>query len=166
MIKKIAVLIITVFCMVGCSITQSSTTTICDQIPEGQSSVICAAADELGVTVEETAKLLKLANSGLIISDKASAKEVLSFIVDTKQLLNSLSNGLTLKEVLSYTEWGYDSLSLESQVLVSIIDPFVGVEINVSEYLSDFDIYLLLSHLDDQEDMVMELIVFEDEGVK
>ena len=157
---KIITLIVIAVWLTGCSMFQTNELSICERIPEGETSVICEASNKLGTTVEETAKLLKVANAGIIIADKINAKEVLTFIMEAKQILHLFSgDGLSLEEVLSYVAWEYGMLTSESQVLISLLNPFAGVEFEGPEYLSDFDIYLLQLHLDEQAQMVQSLMV-------
>ena len=160
-IKTLIMIAILMIWVAGCSMVQINNPSICEQIPEGETSIICEASNKLGIPIEETARLLKLANAGIIIADKVNAKEVLSFIMETKQILHYLTDeGLTLEDVLSYTAWEYGMLTSESQVLISIVNPFAGVEFEGIKYLSDFDIYLLQCHLDEQAEMVRSLMVF------
>jgi len=157
---KIITLIVIAVWLTGCSMFQTNEPSICERIPEGETSIICEASNKLGTTPEETASLLKVANAGVIIADKINAKEVLIFIMDAKQILYHLSDeGLTLEEVLSYVAWEYGMLTPESQLLISLLNPFAGVEFEGPEYLSDFDIYLLQCHLDEQAHMVESLMI-------
>lgn len=127
---------------------------VCDRIPEGETSVICELADRAGQSPETVAGIIRLANIGMLAGKNYTAREALDFITGIRgHLIEAKAAGTSIAyaAAVAYARAKFTALSPEAQIAFMVVDSFIAVDIGEGdlEGLSNYDIDMLLAHLDD-----------------
>lgn len=127
---------------------------VCDSIPEGETSVICTLAIRVGQAPETVAGIIKLANIGLLAKGSYSATEASDYITEIKSYLSAAKTAgtsIAYSAAVAYAKTKFASLSSEAQVAFMVVESFIDVDLGdgALDTLSDYDIDMLLAHLDD-----------------
>ena len=127
---------------------------ICSNIPEGQDSAICKIADKMNTTPEQISQVLQVANFAALESDLYTAREAEEFvdrIIRDISEFRETGKTLTYIKAIEYLNSKFSLLSPRAQVVFSLINPgdLASKEINVP--LGDYDLSLILRHLEKQE---------------
>jgi len=148
--KKLIPLIAILF-LVGCA-----TGNICNKVPEGE-SVICDATDSIGVSPESLSNILVIVNVAALEKSIWTAREAMEFVEEAEKLLKEAkkwNNLITYGDVVDYLLRAYSGLSPRVQAVFVVIDPLTSltsIEYQMPQFLSEFDIDMLLAHLDKQK---------------
>ena len=150
------------FLVSGCSMisttTKDSGISVCDAIPEGQTSVICELAEKKGTTPEDIAKILKATNLLLLSEDKYTAKQAKKFIkgvIEDVEKAQKESVTITYEDVLLYVNGKKEIVSPTVIAAYEILDPdTLSSGITITNPLSQYDIELILVHLEAELDLV------------
>lgn len=153
--RLLGVLAVLMIFISGCA-----TSNICENIPEGQISVICEATDFIHVSPENLSKILLITNIAALEADKYTALEAMAFVNDAEAKLIAVKgkNTLTYGDVVNYLINEHAGLSPRLQAVFTIVDPLsslIYMEEQLPTILSDFDIDLLLLHLAKQKTIIM-----------
>lgn len=156
-IKSIIVLFVVLFMATCVGCLSTSTSSVCDSVPVGQSSIICDAAKEIGISPESLSQVLILANMAALEADVYIANEAYIFIENAEKALRASQTDVTYGQVISYLLREYSGLSPAAQGVFAVIDPLQGL-VNMEEYapklLSEYDVSLLLRHLSKQKSVI------------
>ena len=146
MFKSIlCILLILIF--TGCAMFKSN---ICQNIPEGQTSVICQLALATKVSPENMSITLQIANMAALEKNLYTAKEagkfIDSIIIDLK---NYKTSEITISyyQAIDYLNKKFKLLSPQAQVAFIIINPGALSEYKIDSPLSSYDIDLIINHL-------------------
>lgn len=132
---------------------------VCENIPEGQTSFICKATDAINVSPENLSKMLLITNLAALEANHYTAQEAMTFIEAAEDKLNAAKglNTLTYGDVVNYLLSTYGGLSPAAQAVFTIVDPLsslISMDSHFPDLLSDFDIDLLLAHLLKQKTII------------
>lgn len=149
--KKLAILIIVLFVSAGCSVLKAKNPVCVTEEP----SVLCAAADRLGVSLDNVGLTLKLGNIGGLSRDYYSAQTAFDYLEEAKvfvQTHENLTYGDFVKEVIDR----FLNLDPAIQALFMIVqdDYELNVEELEKEPLTEYDYYLVLTHIEKQKQLV------------
>ena len=145
--------------MPGCAAITPITSgvSVCDSVPDGETSAICALADKMGITPEEISEGIKVANLVGLSKPYYTAVEAKDFLeLIRKNIKAAKKSGatVTLDQVFEYAGAKWKLLTPQTQGIINILNPVnlkaYGVKLNMSDY--DFD--LLLIGIDEQMEVV------------
>jgi len=146
--------LIAVFIWVGACATSQ----ICETVPEGQTSVICEASQEVGVSPESLSQVLIITNIATLEANVYTAQEALEFIEGCERALSFVNwSTLTYGEVVDYLLSEYANLPPQVQAVFIVVDPLSSmtqIDRQLPNILSEFDIDLILTHLEKQKTIV------------
>jgi len=142
----------------GCAGTAIQKPSICDTIPAGD-SVICDLSERVGQPVETVAGILKLSNVAALAADLYTAQQANKFIDKTIGYLKTTSVDLTYVSAVQYVLTTLSMMTPEAQAVFIILDDFVNVDFGSVRLLSEFDIGLLLKHLNDQKLILVPFLI-------
>ena len=160
--RNILILILSMAFLASCASININKPSVCDTIPEGQTSVICDLAEKVGQSPETVAGILKLGNVAALAGHLYTAHEASLFIDEAINQLefNSASGrGMTYKSVAQYLLATFSMLSPEAQALFIVLEDFINYDFEETRLLSDFDIGLLLKHLRDQKALIAPFLI-------
>ncbi|MBN1840799.1 MAG: hypothetical protein JW883_00755 [Deltaproteobacteria bacterium] len=149
----------------GCSTIQIAPTDglgVCDQIPEGETSTICEISVRVGQKPETVAGVLKVTNLALLAEDVYTAQQALDFIEDVETRLNeakTAGNGVSYVSAIDYVRNRFLALPAKVQAFLVVVSDFTEVDIGSDKFLTNYDIDLLLEHLDKQRAIVAPFLV-------
>ena len=154
--RKIMMMVVGVVFLVGCATTGVQKPSVCDTIPDGQTSVICDLAKQVGQSPETVAGILKLGNIASLAGHLYTAQEASLFIDEAIEHLIFFQgmDTLTYVSVVQYTLNKLSMLSPEAMALFVVLEGFTSYDFGEVRLLSDFDIGLLLKHLNDQKALI------------
>lgn len=141
----------------SCAFNGGGVSPVCLNIPEGEKSVICELANEMNTTPEALSQILQVANFGALESDVYNAQEANKFvdgIITDLKGIQETGNVITFMQAITYLNKKFDLLPTKIQVLFVIINPdnLVNYQINIP--LSNYDIILLIKHLNKQKQII------------
>ena len=156
--KVLAVL--AVLAMAGCATININKPSVCDK-PEAQDSVICELAGHVGQTPETVAGILKISNIAALAGNLYTAQEAEAFIDEAIEHLIFFKDmdTLTYVQVVKYTLQKLSLLSPEAMALFVILDGFTSYDFGEVRLLTDFDIDMLVKHLNDQKLILAPFLV-------
>jgi len=129
--------------------------TICQDIPEGQNSVICMLADKMGTSPEAMSQILQVANFVALEKSLYRAVEAQEFVDEIIRDLKGIKeNTITYTEAVNYVNKKYNILSKEVQAVFIIINPADLATKEIKIPLSEYDINLLIGHLEKQKAII------------
>lgn len=144
----------------GCATTTIINESVCDSIPEGSYSVLCAISGATGISLENVSGILEAANlTGLTVS-AYDAQEAMEFIGEIRTYIERAQNGygLLYSTLMEYLEIKYGMLPAAIQALITISTQVAGIDLSgiqaATQVLSDYDYELLYLHLDKQETII------------
>jgi amino acid permease len=149
-------ILVGLFCFACCT----SNTNICDNLPEGENSVICAVTRSANVSPENLSKTLIVTNFAALEADVYTAREAMDFVLKAEAGLleaQKLNKTLTYGDVVNYLITEYSGVSQRAQAVFTVVDPLsslVSMDAQMPQILSDFDIDLLLRHLSKQKAII------------
>jgi hypothetical protein len=135
---------------------------VCDTIPEGQTSVICDLAHKVGQSPETVAGILKLGNVAALAGHLYTAHEASLFIditINHLKFIQANGDGLTYMSAVQYVLNALSGLSPETQAVFIILEDFMYFDFGEIRVLSDFDIGMLLKHLNDQKMLIAPFLM-------
>src|SRR4030042_144288 len=125
---------------------------ICQNIPEGQVSVICALAGKMDTSPEAISQILQVANFVALEKSLYKAVEAQEFVEEIiDDLKNIKANTITYTEAVNYVNKKYNILSKEIKAVFIIINPADLATREIKIPLSEYDINLLIGHLEKQK---------------
>ena len=138
--KKLFILILTIFCISSCSLIQKTpnTTSVCDNVL--RDSVLCQVANDHNVSIEKVGKLIKLANALAITTDVYTAKQALE---EVKDIRNKLDNNITYDFVANQLK----DLYTKYPMIFIIMSDYIS-DLKMPTIISEFDKNILKSWLD------------------
>ena len=160
--KTVLLILLVLFVAAGCATTGIQKPSVCDTIPEGQTSVICELAGKVGQRVETVAGILKLSNVACLAAKLYTVQEAQDFIDDTIKNLLAIQQGgggLTYLTAVQYIANQLKLLTPEAQLLFIVLKDFMYFDFGEERLLSDFDIGLLLKHLNDQRAILLPFLL-------
>ena len=155
--RKIMMMVVGVVFLVGCATTGVQKPSVCDTIPDGQTSVICDLAKQVGQSPETVAGILKLGNIASLAGHLYTAQEASLFIdmvIDYLKFTQANGTGVTYMFAVEYILYTFSFMSPEAQAVFIILQDFMNFDFGETRLLSDFDIGLLLKHLNDQKALI------------
>ena len=161
---KTAVIFIVIsllFIFTGCATTGVQKPSVCDTIPEGQTSVICDLSSQVGQSPETVAGILKLGNVAGLAGHLYTAQEASLFIditIDHLKFIQANGGGLTYMSAVQYILNSLSIMSPEAQAVFIILEDFMNFDFGEIRLLSDFDIGLLIKHLNDQKAIITPFV--------
>lgn len=136
--KKIILLLVCLTLLSSCSLFHKNKNSICQTIKEP--SYICKIANKNKVDIEEVGKIIKIANTLLIIENKYTAKQAIEVLKDVKSVLNSSISYIEIYSRISNIKFKYPELFI-------IMDCYFD-EFQTTLVLTDFDKKLLNNYID------------------
>lgn len=150
--KRIFILL-SVFFLSACGIPlTTSTDSVVNQVPEGQTSIICDVAKAYNVTPETVARIIKTQNVAAIAAGAYSPEQAMAFLDEIETyLVNSQAVGLTYTAAVTAAKNKYGRLPPEAQAVLIILDDFIDVpEIYSARLLTEYDYEILRMGIEDQ----------------
>ena len=141
---------------IGCATTPTGSG-ICDNVPEGQVSVICLLSDKIGATPEKVSAVLQIANVGLLQAEAYNAETGYVFV---NQLIAEITKVkeigalITYMDAILYVARRYELLPVEVQAAFVIINPANLGAHEIDVPLSDYDLGLIIGHLQKQRILI------------
>ena len=157
--SKVVICLIVSLIFFGCITIKSNVQKpICETIPSNSYSIICQIANHANKTPEQVASVLRIANTTALAEDLYTAKEAKKFIDGIKDDINiARKTDISYEIAQKYIMNKYNALSKKERALFIIANEFVSIntpDIAINEPLSDFDIDMILKHLDNQSDII------------
>jgi hypothetical protein len=160
--KKLIVFAISFLVVFGCAATQTTntTTTVCDQIPDGSYSVLCEISSATGISLENVAGVLQTGNLAGLAADAYTADQAMDFVCEIRTYLTRAQNGygILYTTLLGYLEEKYGLLPGVVQASITLASQIAGADLSgiagAAKMLSDYDFELLYRHLDAQEEII------------
>ena len=153
--KNISVAILLVaFMLVGCATTGVQKPSVCDTIPEGQTSIICDLSKQTGQPPEVVAGILKIANIGALSGHLYTAQQaalVIDEAIGFLEIIQENNSELTYVVVVQYILTKLEIMPPEVQAIFVVLEDFMYHDFGGIRILSPFDIGLLLKHLKEQK---------------
>jgi len=156
----LAVLLVGLLIFMGC-VEQVK---LCDQVPEGETSLLCQASRKFGLDLETVAGGLKIANAGALATDRYTATEALAFIDRVSADLVTMEKaGSTYAMFIQYLHGAIDDLPPVLVAAFAVVVPYVDTSVpELSKYkLQPYDYYLLRLHLERQRTVVLPFTLLE-----
>jgi len=135
----------------GCT-TIATKPSVCDNIPEGMTSVICATSTKLGITPESISSIITITNLSALVSGVYTAEEALA-VINTMEtfVIDARTNGITYGSLIQIALKYHKSLKPEAQALFIVLQEFVVMPPELEqELLTDYDFALILQALEKQ----------------
>lgn len=151
-----------VFVLAGCGIPlTTSTDSVVNQIPDGQTSVICDVATAFNATPEAVARIIKIQNVAAIAAGVYSPEQAMAFLDDVETfLVNAQTAGLTYTAAVTAAKNKYGRLPPEAQAVLIILDDFIDVPEKYSaRLLTDYDYKILLMGIEDQRRVLLPFLI-------
>lgn len=147
--------------IVGCGTLTTTTDSVCNNIPEGQTSVICAVADYYNVAPESVAKIIKIGNVAALAGDVYSAKSAMAFLDEMEAFLKeSKVNGLTYAAAITAAKAKYEVLPEKTKGVLVILEEFVvAPTAYAGDPLQDYDYTILLMGIEDQRKVIRPFLI-------
>jgi hypothetical protein len=152
--KTVVLILLVLFVITGCATTGNQKPSVCDTIPEGQTSVICDLAKQVGQRPETVAGILKLGNVAALAGHLYTAQEASLFIdiaINHLEMIRAEGGVVSYTYAVQYILNTLSVMSPEAQAVFIILEDFMYFDFGEIRVLSDFDIGLLLKHLNDQK---------------
>lgn len=148
--KRLFVLIMLFgFILAGCA-----TTDVCSEIPEGEKSVLCLAADKMDVKLDDIGQALKIKNIAGLSMEHYAAIEAMEYIDECDEYLEAASR-LTYQNLILFLLSSQKKLSPTVRAVFIVYGGNLSIpELNAA-ILTDYDIQLLRKHLDEQRQVVI-----------
>lgn len=147
---RILTMLLICLCICACSTTSN----LCPA-PDGQASVICSLSGQMNTSPEAISTTLQVANVMALEKSLYKAQEAEEFIDNIIQdLKNIKGKSITYAEALDYINDKFKVLSPEIQAVFIIVDPAGLATKEIKIPLSDYDINLLIKHLEKQKQIV------------
>jgi hypothetical protein len=137
--------------------TSGATTPVCDKVPEGQTSAICALAAKMGTKPETISRGIKVGNLVGLVKPYYTAKEAEIFLNKIKKVVeDARAKGATytLDQAFEYAQTEYKLLDPIVQGIISIINPVDLSKYGIKLNMCDYDFELLLLGIDEQMKVV------------
>lgn len=151
------VIVMMLVCLIGLLGEGCAPGNVCMNVPDGQDSVICALADEMATSPEAMSMILQIANVGALETSVYTAKEANEFIAgiltDLKDI-KARDGKITYIEAIEYINKKFDLLPAKAQAAFLIVNPADLTTYKITLPLSDFDIGLIIRHLEQQAAIV------------
>lgn len=150
-----------VFGMFGCRTLMTVPQSVCYNIPENQTSVICQVAAELNIAPEAVSNLIKVGNLAAISADVYTAKQAMDFIDEVETFLcNAQEYGLTYAAATRAATNKYKSLSPKIQGIFVILGDFANAPpAKAQKTLTDYDFNILYAALENQKRIVRPFLI-------
>ena len=146
----------------SCATTGVQKPSVCDTIPEGQTSVICDLSAQVGQPPETVAGILKIANIGALSGHLYTAQQAALFIdeaIGFLEIIQENNSELTYMVVVQYILQKLEIMPPEVQAIFVVLEDFMHYDFGGIRILSPFDIDLLLKHLHDQKAILAPFVV-------
>lgn len=144
----------------GCAAQQKIS--ICNQVPEGERSVLCQASYRLNVSLETIATALKVGNVAGLAGDLYLAQDAVDFIDRVDVLVQKAEGqGASYAIFIGVVKTVFGDLPPEVQALFVVAEEYVKVAIpEISDYfLTPYDYKLLRLHLERQRQLVAPFLI-------
>jgi len=156
------ILAVLLFPAVGCVTLPVNSTSICDQVPEGQYSVICMVAERLNMTPEMVGGIIKVGNITALAGEVYTAQDALNFIEDVTVFLEKAKmQGITYALAYKAAEDKYLKLPPATRAAFTIATEVFQAdlpEVN-SLNLSEFDYVHLFAYLESQKNIIEPFLI-------
>lgn len=121
----------------------------CEQVPAGETSVICSIADYYGTTPEAVSKILEISNLGALATDPSLAYDIDSFLVRLRSAVAMMDNP-TYDDVVNLFTDKYTEADPRIQALMIILGDYKDVEIEGLEMaiLPAYDVAGIIGEID------------------
>ena len=147
--KKLVVVFLVLFVFKGCvGIIQKDDE--CMKI-EAKDSVICSVLIKMGISTRDANMLFKFANLELIRNEVYSKENALTFLQDVEAILNSSTYQGLAKYLIRTTS----ELTTEYNVQIILLSEYFNEFVDIPIPISEFDIYLLKEHINQQKNLVL-----------
>lgn len=135
----------------------------CNQIPEGEYSIICEIAHAVNTEPEEIALSLKLANIAGLSIPLYTARQADNFFVDIQDKATEgrrLGN-VTYEDLIRYALSKYDALPPAVQALIIISEDYYRLDLPAIKYksLSRYDWDGIDKHIMDQRKLILPFLI-------
>lgn len=159
--KKLLAFALSLFFVYGCGTLSKSTKSVCIDIPEGASSVICEVANELDVSPEYVDYLLKIGNVTALAADTYTAHSALEFVEQLELFLTEAQKqGLTYAVVAGFARDKFKELPPKVQIAFVVLQEFVEPpEVYAQKPLTDYDYTILQAGLKAQYSIIRPFLV-------
>ena len=141
------VLMLFFFCLAGCALQPG--VSVCDKIPDGETSVICEVAATMNVTPEAVSNFILLANTTGLITEAYTATEA-SAVIDTveKFVKEGQGTGLTYDGLIQAALIYHGTLTPKMQATFIVMQEFMAVpEVPGVKILTEYDYKLIFAAL-------------------
>lgn len=147
----------------GCGTLSQTKTSVCNEIPVGDTSVICDIAGSINVSPEYVSYVLKIGNVTALATEVYTAKKALAFVEDLQAFLTDAQHkGLTYAAVLQYAKTKYTELPQKVQIAFVVLQEFVNPpEEFATKPLTDYDYSILQAGLSEQYNVIRPFTVAE-----
>jgi len=140
------------FCLVcaGCAGFGVKTSSVCSNIPEGTTSVICSTATALNVSPEAVSSIITVSNMAGLVSGAYTAEEAIVVIDTMDAFVVSVqkNGGITYISLIQMALSYYNTLSPKMQAAFIVLQEFITVPDALGgELLTDYDYTLILAAL-------------------
>ncbi len=147
----------------GCGTLSQTQTSVCNDIPVGETSVICEIATDIDVSPEYVIYVLKIGNVTALATEVYTAKKALAFVEDLQLFLTDAQRkGLTYAAIIQYAKVRYKELPEKVQIAFVVLQEFVNPPDEVAtKLLTDYDYSILQTGLSEQSDVIRPFTVSE-----
>ena len=153
---KLSGIILIVVALIGCQGALQQPPSVCDSIQPGE-SVICDMSQKIGQKPETVAGILKLANIGGLSADLYTAQQADKFLGDIIEALNLYGpTGITYADAVTWVLGMMANLPPEVQALFIVLDDYLVI--SSGKMLTQIDINMLVSHLQEQKLIVLPFL--------
>jgi hypothetical protein len=138
-------------------ITLTAGQPMCDDIPDGQYSVICLVAGKMNTTPEAAGAILRLANLSALATDRYTAIEADRFVREVDAfLVKSRTGDLTYAAAMTAAVAKYQTLSPAARAVFILFEDLAVIRSPgiVDLPLSEIDYAALFTHLDRQRALI------------
>ena len=140
-----------IFTLQGCS----TTGTICQNVPTGQTSVICTLSTKLNTSPEAMSQVLQIANVAALEKSLYTAQQANAFIDQIIMDVEAYKGKtITYAQAVKYLNDKFNILSPQVQAVFIIMNPADLAAKEITIPLSDYDVNLILKHLAKQKALV------------
>ena len=138
---------------------------VCNNVPEGQYSVLCTISNYMHVPLENVSQVLQAADAGGLLANLYTAQQAENFIQGIRTYLNTSQSGsgLVYSALMKYLTEKYGLLPAKIQAVITIVKPFGSVNISAipgaDMKLSPYDYELLEKGLQEQEKIIQPFLM-------
>ena len=153
--RNLKIFVLICFCLFcfGCAgFSLKTANSVCDNLPEGTSSVICSTATMLNVTPEAISSIMTISNLSGLVSGVYTAEEAMVVINTMESFVVGIQKtGITYISLIQMALNYYNTLTPKMQAAFVVLQEFIVVPDALGkELLTDYDYVLILKALEKQ----------------